>query len=119
MFDELAKIPSAGAFSRAGWGALGVCETLFAVLLVVPAAMKWMPVLTPLAAGALAQESLGLAVPVRAVFTGTERDQSAGLGRRDRACGGARGLWAVRAGPWPDACRARVARKVQFYRSSN
>ena len=62
MFDELAKIPSVGAFSRAGWGALGVCEMLFAVLLVVPAAMKWMPVLTPLAAGALALEILGLAV---------------------------------------------------------
>ena len=31
------------------------------VLLVVPAATKWMPVLTPLAAAALALESLGLA----------------------------------------------------------
>lgn len=34
---------------------------LGAVLLVVPAAMKWMPVLTPLAAAVLALETLALA----------------------------------------------------------
>jgi DoxX-like family len=62
MFDELAKVPAAGALSRGGWGALGVFEMLCAVLLVIPAALKWMPVLTPLAAAALALESLGLAV---------------------------------------------------------
>ena len=50
-----------GALSRGGWGALGVFEMLCAVLLVVPAAAKWMPVLTPLAAAALALESLALA----------------------------------------------------------
>jgi hypothetical protein len=33
-----------------------------AVLLVVPAAAKWLPVLTPFAAAALALESLALAV---------------------------------------------------------
>src|SRR5438477_10894063 len=60
-FDELAKMPATGALSRGGWGALGVFEMLCAVLLVVPAAMKWMPVLTPLAAAALALESLVLA----------------------------------------------------------
>src|SRR5262245_35869188 len=62
MFDELAKVPAASALSRGGWGAVGVFEILCAVLLVVPAAMKWMPALTPLVATALALESLALAV---------------------------------------------------------
>jgi len=61
MFDELAKVPTTGALSRGEWGALGVFEMLCGVLLIVPAAMKWMPVLTPLAAAALALESLALA----------------------------------------------------------
>ena len=61
MFDELAKVPAMGALARGGWGALGVFEMLCAVLLVVPAAANWMPVLTPLAAAALALESLALA----------------------------------------------------------
>jgi len=61
-FDELAKVPSAAALPRAGWGAIGVFEILCAVLLIVPAATKWMPVLTPLAAAALVLESLALAV---------------------------------------------------------
>jgi hypothetical protein len=60
-FDELAKMPATGALSRGGWGALGVFEMLCAVLLVVPAATKWMPLLTPLAAAALVLESLALA----------------------------------------------------------
>jgi hypothetical protein len=62
MFDELAKVPTTRALSRAGWSALGVFEMLCAVLLIVPAAVNWMPVLTPLAAAALALESLALAV---------------------------------------------------------
>ena len=61
MFDELAKMPAMGALARGGWGALGVFEMVCAVLLVVPAAANWMPVLTPLAAAALALESLALA----------------------------------------------------------
>jgi len=61
-FDELAKMPATGALSRGGWGALGVFEMLCAVLLVVPAATRWMPVLTPLAAAALVLETLALAV---------------------------------------------------------
>src|SRR5690349_5993012 len=62
QFDELAKVPSTEALSRAGWGAVGVFEISCAVLLVIPAAAKWMPVLTPLAAATLALESLALAV---------------------------------------------------------
>jgi hypothetical protein len=58
-FDELANYMR--ALSRGGWRALGVLEMLGAILLVVPAATKWMPVLTPLAAAALALETLGLA----------------------------------------------------------
>jgi hypothetical protein len=59
MFDELAN--QLGALPRGGWAALGVFEMLCAVLLIVPAAARWMPVLTPLAAAALALETLALA----------------------------------------------------------
>jgi hypothetical protein len=60
-FDELAKMPQTGAMSRGVWGAIGIFEMLCAVLLIVPAAAKWMPVLTPLVAAAIALESLFLA----------------------------------------------------------
>jgi len=60
-YEELAKIPANAALGRGGWAALGVFEILCAVLLVVPAVAKWMPALTPLAAAALALESLALA----------------------------------------------------------
>jgi hypothetical protein len=59
MFDELAN--RMNALPRGGWAALGVLEMSCAVLLVVPAAAKWMPALTPLAAAALALETLALA----------------------------------------------------------
>ncbi len=58
-FDALAK--QMRALSRGGWRVLGVLEMVGAVLLIVPAAAKWMPVLTPIAAAALALETLGLA----------------------------------------------------------
>jgi hypothetical protein len=58
-FDELATQMS--ALSRGGWAALGVLEMSGAVLLVVPAVVKWTAVLTPLAAAALALETLALA----------------------------------------------------------
>jgi hypothetical protein len=60
-FGELAKMPAMSALSRGGWGAVGMFEMLCGVLLIVPAAMKWMPALTPFAAAALAVESLALA----------------------------------------------------------
>jgi hypothetical protein len=58
-FDELAS--QMRALPRAGWGAFGVFEMVCGILLVVPAAVKWMPQLTPLAAAALALESMVLA----------------------------------------------------------
>ena len=58
-FDELAN--QMRALSRGGWRALGAFEMLGAVLLVVPAAAMWMPVLTALAAAALALETFALA----------------------------------------------------------
>ena len=58
-FDELAN--HMRALSRGAWRVLGVLEMMGAVLLVVPAATMWMPVLTPLAAVALTLETLGLA----------------------------------------------------------
>jgi hypothetical protein len=58
-FDEVAKQMT--ALPRGGWAALGVVEMLGATLLIVPAAAKWMPVLTPLAAAVLALETLALA----------------------------------------------------------
>src|SRR2546428_6587812 len=60
-FDQLAN--HMRALSRGGWRALGVLEMVGAGLLVVPAAAHWMPVLTPLAAAALALETLALAGP--------------------------------------------------------
>lgn len=58
-FDDLASQYT--ALSRGGWRALGVLEMLGAVLLIVPAATNWMPVMTLVAAAVLAVESLGLA----------------------------------------------------------
>jgi hypothetical protein len=58
-FQELAT--ELTALPHAAWRALGVFEMLGAVLLIVPAATKRMPQLTPLAAAALALETLALA----------------------------------------------------------
>jgi VIT1/CCC1 family predicted Fe2+/Mn2+ transporter len=58
-FDELA-----GQFtflSHGGWRALGVLEMLGAFLLIIPAATKWVPVMTLVAAAVLAVEGLVLA----------------------------------------------------------
>jgi hypothetical protein len=58
-FDALAN--QMRALSRGGWRALGVLEMVCAVLLIVPVGANWMPILTPLAAGVLALETLTLA----------------------------------------------------------
>jgi DoxX-like family len=58
-FAELASQMT--ALPHGGWRALGVLEMVGAVLLIVPAATKWMPALTPLAAAVLALEALALA----------------------------------------------------------
>lgn len=60
-FDEIANMPAIAALPHAAWIALGVVEMLCGILLIVPAATKRMPGLTPLAAAALAVESLVLA----------------------------------------------------------
>jgi hypothetical protein len=59
MFGDLAR--QMDALPRAGWAVLGVLEMACAILLVVPAALRWMPALTPLAAAVLAVETLALA----------------------------------------------------------
>jgi hypothetical protein len=61
MFEQVASETWYSAVARGGWGALGVFEMLCGVLLIVPAAANWMPALTPLAAAALALETLALA----------------------------------------------------------
>ena len=57
--DALASQVS--AIPPGAWRALGVVEVVGGLLLIVPAATKWMPFLTPLAAAVLAVETLGLA----------------------------------------------------------
>ena len=46
--------------SSGAWGALGAVEIVAGVLLIVPAATGWWPVLTPWAAVAIVLESLAL-----------------------------------------------------------
>src|SRR5687767_12731201 len=58
-FDAIAK--QMEPLSRGGTAAVGVLEMVCGILLIVPAATKWMPVLTPIAAAVLALESLALA----------------------------------------------------------
>lgn len=59
MFDDLAS--QMRTLPRGGWGAIGVFEMMAAVLLVVPAVARRSAVLTPIAAAALAVETLALA----------------------------------------------------------
>lgn len=60
MSDQL--VGQFAAVPRPVWGALGVIEMVGGVLLIVPAAMKWMPALTPAAALVLTIETLALVV---------------------------------------------------------
>jgi len=59
MFDKVSKdVPSFGALPRKVWLALGVIELVCTVGLIVPAAFRWQPVFTVVAATVLAFESL-------------------------------------------------------------
>jgi len=59
MFDTISEgVPSFGALPREGWMVLGIIELVCAVALVVPAAFRWQPALTGVAATVLAVESL-------------------------------------------------------------
>ena len=59
MFDRISKdVPSFGALPREAWMALGILELVCTAGLIVPAALRWQPRLTVLAATILAIESL-------------------------------------------------------------
>ena len=59
MFDEVREgVPSFGALPREAWMALGILELACTVGLIVPAALRWRPTLTVVAAVLLAMESL-------------------------------------------------------------
>lgn len=59
MFDTVSQgVPSFGALPRSTWMALGILELVCVVGLIVPSALSWKPMLTVLAAGVLAVESL-------------------------------------------------------------
>ena len=59
MFDKVSgDVPSFGALPRQAWMALGILELACTVGLIVPAAFHWQPVLTVVAAAALAIESI-------------------------------------------------------------
>ena len=59
MFDKVSgDVPSFGALPREAWMALGILELVCTVGLIVPAAFRWRPSLTVVAATVLAIESL-------------------------------------------------------------
>lgn len=59
MFDKISgDVPSFGALPRGAWTTLGILELICMVGLIIPAALRWMPTLTVLAATVLAIESL-------------------------------------------------------------
>jgi uncharacterized membrane protein YphA (DoxX/SURF4 family) len=59
MFDKVSEgVPSFGALPRGAWTALGILELVCAAGLIVPAAFRWKPALTVVAATVLAIESL-------------------------------------------------------------
>ena len=57
-FEELANQLS--ALPHGAWRVLGALEIAGGILLIIPAATKWMPLLTPIAAAVLALETLAL-----------------------------------------------------------
>ncbi len=59
MFDKMSEgVPSFGALPREAWMVLGILELVCAAGLIVPAAFRWHPALTVVAATVLALESL-------------------------------------------------------------
>lgn len=59
MFDKVSEgVPSFGALPREAWMGLGILELVCMVGLIVPAAFRWQPSLTVVAATVLALESL-------------------------------------------------------------
>jgi hypothetical protein len=59
LFDKVsADVPSFGAMPRGAWMAFGILELVCTVGLIVPAAFRWHPGLTVVAATVLAIESL-------------------------------------------------------------
>jgi uncharacterized membrane protein YphA (DoxX/SURF4 family) len=59
MFDKISQdVPSFGALPRQAWMTLGILELVCTVGLIVPAAFHWQPLLTIVAATALAVESV-------------------------------------------------------------
>jgi hypothetical protein len=59
LFDQISgDVPSFSALPQGAWMALGILELVCAVGLIVPAAFRWKPALTGVAAAALATESL-------------------------------------------------------------
>jgi uncharacterized membrane protein YphA (DoxX/SURF4 family) len=59
LFDKVSQgVPSFGALPREAWMGLGILELVCVVGLIVPAALRWRPGLTVIAATVLAIESL-------------------------------------------------------------
>jgi uncharacterized membrane protein YphA (DoxX/SURF4 family) len=59
MFDKASEgVQSFGALPREAWRVLGIIELVCVVGLIVPAALRWQPALTVVAATVLALESL-------------------------------------------------------------
>lgn len=59
MFEKASEgVPSFGALPREVWMALGILELVCTVGLIVPAAFRWRPALTVVAATVLATECL-------------------------------------------------------------
>jgi hypothetical protein len=59
MFDKVsADVQSFGALPRQVWTTLGIIELVCVVGLIVPAALRWKPSLTAVAAAVLAIESM-------------------------------------------------------------
>jgi hypothetical protein len=60
-YNEMVPAAAVAALSRGAWAGVGAFEIVFGLLLIIPAATKRKPNLTPLAAVGLMLESLALA----------------------------------------------------------